>query len=229
MIQQYAIGGGKLAVDELVAGAHRVRVFEPNEGRLREFPAVGTIVDIYPNVSPAALAITSNQVFFNAVLGVQLMVYDAGPDGRFGTADDIAATPLIHPAGSPRAGLAVAGVGAMAISGNRMILNENFPPTVYLFDAGPDGRFNTPDDVGRKLAEVVAGLGDIAIAGEFAAFFDTGSSLGRQVELVHGFDGPIITLTNHYSAKSSLALESTGRVFWVDDLFAPPGIFVRAP
>src|SRR5438067_1299625 len=86
-----------------------------------------------------------------------------------------AATPLIHPAVSPRAGLAVAGVGAMSISGNRMILNENFPPTVYLFDAGPDGRFNTPDDVGRKLAEVVAGLGDIAIAGEFAAFFDTGS------------------------------------------------------
>jgi len=243
------IGGGKgLVVDHAYdAGrgtdvAH-YRILEPGTGTLATFPAKGSVVDVLADGMQASWAwvgaITAEQVFYPChawgTANLYLCVHDAGVDGIFGTADDplpatyASAVKLMHPTGSPRAGLEVYDARAVQVDKGRMILSEFSPPAIYLFDAGPDGRFNTADDRGRKLADISAYDAEVALAGDWSVYLDTGSPAGRQVWLVRGLDGAPTPVTEHYSAKTSPVLERSGRAFWVDSVFVPEAVFVRAP
>ncbi len=248
-VDRVAIGGGKALVQDYAWSAARntnvahYRVLEPGAGTLSTFASTGSVVDILPDGVREGwawnLAITRDQVFFPchdwATASLYLCVHGAGPDHVFGTADDprpatfASAVKLLHPAGSPRAGLPVADARALRVSGGRMILSEFSPGAIYLFDAGPDGLFNTADDRGRKLADITAYSSDVGVAGDWAAFLASGPPAGEQLYLVHGLDGPPTPVTSHYSAKSSPTLEPSGRAFWSDFVFVPEAVFVRAP
>jgi hypothetical protein len=176
-----------------------------------------------------AAGITARQAFFTCHgIATDLCVRNAGADGFFGTADDTTAT-LVHPPGSPRAGLAVHDARAFRVSGRRMLLAEFSPPALYLFDAGADGLFDGVGDRGRKLADGFFSPWNVALADGYAASVAEGSPMGEQIWLVRDFDGTPTPVTSYYSPKASLALEPSGRVFWVDSVFAPEAVFVRAP
>lgn len=243
------VGGGKALVLDWAYSAARgtnvahYRVLEPGAGTLSTFPATGTVVDVLPDGVrqswASSGAVTRDQVFYNchdwATSSVFLCVHGAGADRIFGTADDprpatyASAVRMLHPAGSPRAGLPVEDARALLVSGRRMIVSEFSPAGLFLFDAGGDGLFNTADDRGRRLAAITAYGNDVALAGDWAAFLDGGPPAGRQVWLVRGLDGPAVPITNHYSAKSAPTLEPSGRIFWSDFVFVPEAVFVRAP
>lgn len=243
------VGGGKGLVVDYAYDAVRAtnvahyRILEPGAGTLSTFGTTGTVVDVLADGSLAswswAGAITADQVFYVChawgTSDLYLCVHDAGADGAFGTGDDplpatfASAVKLLHPPGSPLAGQPVRDARALAVDGRRMILSEFSPPGIFLFDAGPDGRFNTADDRGRKLASLSAYDGEVALAGEWSAWLDTGSPAGRQVWLVRGLEGAPTPITEHYSAKTSPVLERSGRAFWVDSVFVPEAVFVRAP
>jgi hypothetical protein len=102
-------------------------------------------------------------------------------------------------------------------------------PGLYLLDSGRDGLFGTADDRERKLSAIAPPPGRYAVAGDWVTFLDAAAPGGLQVQLARGMDGPIYVVTDYYSAKRSLALDPSGRVYWIDAVFAPEGIFVRAP
>jgi hypothetical protein len=118
---------------------------------------------------------------------------------------------------------------AFRVSGRRMLLAEFSPPALYLFDAGPDRLFDTADDRGRKLADGFFSELDIALAGRVAAYVADGAPAGRQVYLVQDFAETPVPVSAHYSTKRDLVLEAGGRAFWVDSVFVPQAVFVRAP
>jgi len=219
------------------------RVLEPGSGTLSTFATTGSEVDVLADGVRDSWAwsgaITRNQVFYIchdwAGSTVLLCVHNAGPDGIFGTADDprpatyASAVRMLHPIGSPRAGQPVADARALRVSGRRMIVSEFSPPGLFLFDAGPDGLFNTADDRGRQLTDATGYSLDVALAGDWAAYLDGGEPAGRQVWLVRGFDGAATPVTSHYSAKTAPKLEPSGRAFWADFVFVPEAVFVRSP
>jgi hypothetical protein len=248
-VDELRLGGGKGLVLDWAYSAARAtnvrhyRVLEPGAGTLATFPTTGSVVDVIPDGvrwswAPSG-AITRDQVFYNchdwATSNVFLCVHNAGADRVFGTADDprpatyASAVRMLHPAGSPRAGLPVEDARALIVSGRRMLVSEFSPAGIFLFDAGADGLFNTADDRGRRLAGVTAYPSDVALAGDWAAFLDTGSPAGRQIWLVRGFDGAPTPVTSHYSGKTAPTLETSGRLFWGDLVFVPEAVFVRSP
>ncbi len=82
----------------------------------------------------------------------------------------------------------------------------------------------------RKIASIALfGPEDMSIAGDWAVYHDVGGSGGQQIYLVSGFDGPAYLLSTHYSAKRAPVADFTGRTFWVDNIFNPEGIMLRAP
>ncbi len=227
-----ALGGGKgIATESVGSNAYRFRILEPRSGTLATLPTTGAVVDALgvDQGWASAAGITARQAFFTCNgIATNLCVRNAGADGFFGTGDD-ATTTLAHPLGSPRAGLPVQDARAFRVSGTRMLLAEFSPPALYLFDAGTDGLFGGVGDRGRKLADGYFAPWDIALAGRYAAFVAEGSPVGPQVYLVRDLDGIPAPVTSHSSPKASLALEPSGRVFWVDWVFAPEAVFVRAP
>ncbi len=228
-----AAGGGKALVVENVAGVAHTKVIDPRGGLLRNAATGGAVVDVYPvgeNSNWArAWGVTARQAFFTCDdINTRLCVYDAGPDLAFGAgADDTPATFMLHATGSPVAGTHFDGP-SLAVSGRRLVVADQ--AGVHLRDAGADGVFNTADDRERRLS-TNTGLyqGTFAVAGDWVAFLDAGVPGGNQVQLVNGFDGPVLTVTSHYSAKRALTLEPSGRVRWVDGLFTPDAVFVYVP
>jgi Carboxypeptidase regulatory-like domain len=249
-VQRLHVGGGKGLVQDYafdpVRGTNvtHYRVLEPGAGKtLADMTGLMPAVDILGdgvNFNWSFVgALTARQVFYVChawgTATLYLCVHNAGADGVFGTADDprpatfASAVHLRHPAGSPRAGLDVSDARALAVNGRRMLVSEFSPPAVYLFDAGPDGLFNTTDDRGRKLADFAASDFDIAVAGDWAAFLYDGPPSGRQAWMVRGFDGDPICVTDHYSGKTSPMLDPGGRLSWVDSVFVPSAVFSRTP
>jgi hypothetical protein len=209
-----------------------VKIFDPGPaGLLKTAPAA---FNPYPG-APATVgenlnwerrpAINASQAFFicNGI-NANLCVYGAGADGKFGTGDDVAASYLKH------AGTATLyNSPSLVVSGTRMLITEASPPGLYLLDAGPDGLFNTADDKERKLASIGLYDGAMWLSGSWAAYLNTGGQGGQQVYLVSGFDGPAYLLSEHYSSKRAPVVDFTGRAFWLDGIFMPEGIMVRAP
>lgn len=230
-----ALGGGKAIATEAVgSNAYRFRILEPGSGTLATLPTTGAVVDPLGVDQGWALAagITTRQAFFTCNgIATDLCVLNAGPDGRFGTADDTTQAGMLHPLGSPRYIQPVHDVRAFRVSGRRMLLAEFSPPALYLFEAlGANGLFQGgAPDRGRKLADGYFAPWDIALTDEYAAFVAEGSPVGPQVYLVRNFDDVPLPVTAYSSPKASLALDPSGRVFWVDSVFAPEAVFVRAP
>jgi len=119
----------------------------------------------------------------------------------------------------------------MRVSGTRMILADaNGGIGVVLLDAGPDGLFNTADDRARQLTSHARSLAsEVAVAGDWAAWLDTGAPGGDQVFLLHGLDGAPMQLTASTSAKGHLALDPDGRVHWLDAVMSPQAIMTFVP
>lgn len=226
------VGGGKGMIQEYVgSNAYRFKILEPRGGTLATLPTAGAVVDAL-GVDQGwgwAYGVTARQAFYtcNGITS-NVCVRNAGADGWFGTGDDTT-TYLLHPTGSPRAPSAVHDARAFLVSGTRMLFAEFSPPALYLLDAGADKLFNTADDRGRKLADGYFDRTSIALAGRVAAYAADGSPAGRQVYLVSDFGETPAPVTAHYSSKTSLTLEPGGRAFWVDSVFAPEAVFVRAP
>jgi hypothetical protein len=209
-----------------------VKIFDPGAGGLlRSAPTAFNPYPGAPGTQGENLnwvrrpAINQSQAFFicNGI-GTNLCVYGAGADGKFGTADDVAATYLKHPGTAT-----LYNWPSVVVSGTRMLISEASPPGLYLLDAGPDGLFNTADDKERKLASVGLSDGQMWLSGNWATYLNNGGAGGQQVYLVSGFDGPAYLLSSYYSSKRAPVVDFTGRTFWLDGIFMPEGIMVRAP
>jgi hypothetical protein len=245
-VQSLFLGDGKAleldSVYDAVKGqpvAH-YHVLEPNAGTLATFPASGVAVDVIADgVSgnwATMGAITRDQAFYLchawSSSTTYLCVLNADPvTHRFTQAAApptfASAVKLVHPPGSPLAGQPFMNLRALRVSGGRMLAADY--SSLYLFDAGPDGLFNTADDRERIIANLAVSDDDIDVAGDWVAWLDYGAPGGRQVWLQRGFDGVAVPVTSHYSAKRTVSVEASGRVFWADGLFVPEGVFVRAP
>jgi hypothetical protein len=242
------VGGGKaLLMDPeynhtpYAATAIRYRIAEPNGGTLATFPTTGTTF-AFPGDGVRSSwatqgAITRDQAFYSCHAWASNVVYLCVLNANATTHRfDPASAPttyrttarLLHPTGSPRAGLPVEPLG-FQVSGNRMVVSEMTPDGVYLFDAGTDGIFGTADDRGRQIGSVGLYTSEISVAGDWVAFLTDGPPTGRQVWLIRGFDGDPVPVTNHYSTKTSVVVEPSGRVFWIDNVFVPEAVFMRSP
>lgn len=153
--------------------------------------------------------------------GWNCCVHHPGPDGLFGTADDV--TLVLNRPGTttpyPAYGVAVGGDKVAFSDGNDMIVVAT----------GPDGVFNTADDVAYDLGPIGSMTqGNIAVAGNYAAWLRSTSN-GIQVMYADLATGITRQLTTHYSNKESLALDPSGRLTWIDYGFTTPALFVYAP
>ncbi len=227
-----ALGDGKAIVLDVVgSNASRFKILEPGAGTLATFATTGTVLDALGVDQGWAMAhgITARQAFFtcNGITTNLCVRTASGAGGTFAAGDPVVY--LRHPAGSPPTPSFVHDARAFLVSGRRMLFAEFSPPALYLLDAGRDLLFGTGDDRGRKLADGYFSQLDIALAGRMAAFVAEGPPAGRQVHLVTDFTETPVPVSAHYSTKGGLVLEPGGRAFWVDSVFVPQAVFVRAP
>jgi hypothetical protein len=183
----------------------------------------------------SSLGITARQAFF-ACNGMswRLCVYGAGADGVFGGTGDSVVW-MAHAQNSPLKGQYFGVYGYMPsaeVSDDLMIISERSSGTAaatYLIWAGPDHLFNTSDDLERKLADVESYSPAMEVRGNWAAFLDDAPPGGLQLNVVEGLYGAVQLATDYWSPKGSLALEPTGRTYWIDGVLAPAGIMVWSP
>src|SRR5207237_419600 len=107
------------------------KVFDPGGGSLIDFTGPPGELTLGAPGWVQGLGITAHQAFFDVYESplIKSKVVNSGPDGLFGTADDVTAY-FLHPGGSPRAGQIVSGED-IRISGNRMLVGEGAPPSLY--------------------------------------------------------------------------------------------------
>ena len=100
----------------------------------------------------------------------------------------------------------------------RLIFSPEFGKLVVP-DPGPDGRFNTSDDVERDFGYVTTSAMEYDVAGDFVAWISASPGPGQQITVTNLATGAQRQLTTHYSQKQWVALEPSGRVAWRDLLF----------
>jgi hypothetical protein len=226
-------GGGKAIVKEISSASTRFyRIIEPRGGALRDAATLGRVVnagsDTCANCTNS-LAITSRQALVSCD-NAYLCVYNAGIDGEFGTADDPPPVHLNHATGSPAAGRAINPYRFRASSSTLAFVEAVGPgPTFYVLSAGPDGVFGTSDDREALVENFLNGYDHFSVVGDRVAFPLNGAPGGDQVLVLNGVGGSLVTVTHHYSVKTSTALDLSGRVYWIDSAFAPAGIFSYIP
>jgi hypothetical protein len=152
-----------------------------------------------------------------------ICVREPGPDGAYGTIDDIAF--ILRQPGTTAP---YQGITAMRLSGHRMAFLRN--AQVVVLEAGPDGHFNTADDVEIVVGPTTQSQGIyFDVAGDFVAWSTVGATGGMQVWLADVRLGTSRQVTDHYSGKYQVVVEPTGRVLWEDQVFPQAAVFVSAP
>lgn len=241
---------GALAVGEGKAAAYRDNgtamvpyVYEPSTsapaagtGPLRGATAVLLDAAGLSNSNNAhyyqSIAVSAKHVFWTCGTWPDLYVCYryAGALGKFGDGDDVTGQLLQPPTASSPYAPYPSWLG-FHVSGNRVGLVDN-NLGVRLLDAGPDGRFNVVNGAGDDF-EAVLGLGfddnAFALAGDYLAYSAAGTGGGTQITVLDLARGGQRQLTSHYSAKNDLALDPSGRLYWIDEAFANASVFLFAP
>jgi len=233
-----AVGGGKAMVVEKYwtggsygAGnyAARYHILDPGAGTLHGAVAV---YDPLPSGTNGYWAmppvITGAQAIYNCGsfvdLTVPVCVLGAGPDGRFNTSDDSAPAVLTH----VPSGVQVQNPSIVA-SSSLMLYSDGATGLTYLRDPGPAGLYDQADDRERVVSPRRHFEGALAVSGQWAAWIDQSDAGGDQVFVVNGYDGTVSQVTNHYSQKSGITIDSHGRTYWVDDVMTPATVMVYVP
>jgi hypothetical protein len=176
-------------------------------------------------------ALAPHQAFYTCP-GRNTCIASAGADDWFGTADDPPNGVLMHPTGSPRTGQPVQNA-FLAADGDWLVASEwangVVTPATYAIHAGPDHLFGTADDWEYQVSTNAYLGGSLALSGGWLAFIDYGPPGGNQVYLYDLVNRSVRQLTYHFSFKSNVTVDRTGRVYWVDNLFSNQSVFVRAP
>ncbi len=179
------------------------------------------------------IAVTAKHVFWTCgsyTTTMNVCYRYAGPNGKFGDADDVTGT-LLQPATASSPYSAYSGWLGFHASGNRVAVVDN-NLGVRLLDAGADGKFNVVSGSGDDF-ETVFGLTynptAFALAGDFLAFSAAGAGGGTQISMMDLLRGGQRQLTAHYSAKDNLTLDASGRLLWIDKAFANASVFLFAP
>jgi hypothetical protein len=178
------------------------------------------------------IAVSAKHVFWTCGTWPNLYVCYryAGANGKFDNVDDVSGQLLQPPtASSPYA--PYWGSLGFHVSGNRVGLVDN-NLGVRLLNAGPDGKFNIANGTGDDF-ETVLGLdydsNAFALAGNYLAYSAAGTGGGTQITVMDLARGGQRQLTSHYSAKNNLALDPSGRLYWIDRAFANASVFLFAP
>jgi hypothetical protein len=146
----------------------------------------------------------------------------------FSALDGATTTVLIHPTGSPDAGLPFFDVRGLRVAGERILIVQG--GTIYVLEAGPDGVLGNSDDVETNLGVHWPQLGQYDMAGNFVVYLEFGDPGGKQVTLVDLASGASPqAVTSHYSIKEQVVVEPSGRIYWQDAAFLNEAIFVRTP
>jgi hypothetical protein len=179
----------------------------------------GTSPNGYPGVSSRMAA-----YMCGGPSGWNLCVHHPGPDGLYGTPDDVAMV-----VNRPSTSLPY-NAWAVVVSGDKVAFrDENGNITVA--GTGPDGVFNTADDTEDVLGPAESNNdGSLALAGDYVAWFGIAAANdGGQVMVADLAKGTQRQATTHYSIKEQLAVDPSGRVTWIDYAFSAPAIFLYAP
>lgn len=211
--------GGKWGLVFTNAGGNRYLVSD-----LSAATPTATLLPVIPGTGPNSngFGISNTIVAYQCgYSGWNACVHHPGPDGVFGTSDDV--TLVLNRPGTttpyPAFGVAVGGDKVAFSNGTDMIVVAT----------GPDGVFNTADDVEYDLGPIGSMTqGNIAVAGSYAAWLRSTAN-GIQVMYADLANGITRQLTTHYSNKESLALDPSGRLSWIDYGFTTPALFVYAP
>jgi hypothetical protein len=202
------------------------RILEPGGGGTLH--GAVSAVDPYPagvsRDSARPPAITARQAFFS--YDSTMAVLGAGADGTFGTADDTGPTTMVHAQGSS----ATAG-GTIArpyvVASDELMLFAEGGGATYLRDPGSNGLYDLNGDRQRVISP--RALTKMAVAGHWAAWVDVGADGGDQVFVVNGYDGVPKQITQHYSQKSGLAIDPSGKAYWIDTVMFPAAVMAYVP
>jgi hypothetical protein len=217
-----ALGDGKIAMGLYAASLGGVEVWVWD-------PASGAVEGATPLRVAAAvpyfytLAISRDALLYSCASN-NVCLREAGSDHRFDATDATAA--VLRKGGG--AGAAFYPVFEVKVSGTRLALKEG--NSLWLLDAGRDGRFNTADDVETLIDASLPAWRAFDLAGNWLVWTNVGSGVdGTQAWLRDLRTGFTRALTTHYSGKTYPLVDASGRVYWQDAVFAPRGIFVHAP
>jgi hypothetical protein len=185
-----------------------------------------TLLPVITGTTPGnnGLGISSAMVAYQCYFsGWNACVHHPGADGLFGTADDV--TLVLYQPGTTTP----YGAYGLAVSGDKIAFRDGAGSFIVVA-TGPDGLFNTADDVHENLGPAASGsAGNLTVAGDFAAWLQIAGSSGLQVMVADLAKGAQRQVTRHSSMKESLALDPSGRLTWIDFGFSAPAIFVSAP
>jgi hypothetical protein len=197
-----------------------------------------------PNTSvasyPGGMGVSARHVVYTcadsgAGIGGAICVREPGPNGKFDRAgapgyDDV--TFLLRRPGTGPAWTTYSGTDSVKLDGDRLAFYYSLGgvPVVVAVDAGPDGKFNTADDVETVLGTYTqTGSQWIAVAGNYVAWMTAGVSGGPEPWVGDMREGTFRQLATHYSAKYGITVERSGRVIWEDQVFSTPAVFVCSP
>jgi hypothetical protein len=217
-----AVGGGKAIVR---ATGSTVQVLEPGAGSLRSGVTAVRIDSGTMTPSTWGVAIAGPHAFYGCNDGTTLRACYrwAGPDGTFGTGDDGATAYLRNPSG-----VLYYGVQSLKAQGRRLVFSPSYGK-VFVLDPGADGIFNTSDDAETDLGASATQTLDYDLAGDFAAWIDASVGPGPQIVVRNLATGAQRQLTTHYSPKTWVNVQPSGRVAWRDLVFTPSTVFVSTP
>ncbi len=120
-----------------------------------------------------------------------IYMYDLGPDGIYGTADDIGEVQITtNPA--HQGGNCCVGDYGPNIYGTRIVYEDwrNGNADIYMYDLGPDGIYGTADDSGEvQITTDTADQGNPAIHGNKIVWFDWRNGNGDIYMYDLGLDG----------------------------------------
>lgn len=218
-----AVSGGRA----IVRGSDgSVRILEPVAGSLRN-GVTAVQIDTLAGSTPSfwGVGLAGPHAFYGCNDGgsIRACYRHAGPNGVFGDADDGATAFLRNPSG-----VLYYGVQSLRGQGNRLIFSPSYGHVVVL-DPGDDGVFNTGDELEWDLGGISTQVDDYDLADDVVAWVDEVAGAGLQVFAMNLRDGTRRRLTDHYSAKTCVAVDPVGRVAWRDSVFAQPIVFVGTP
>jgi hypothetical protein len=209
-------------------GTSVFNVYVPNAGLTAWTASTMTGVPAGYSYANFGMAVTASQAVTACINGTTFAYHVCVRE--FGAPDRLFT--LTRPNGSNYSNLL-----AVASSGHRVALIADGPvggdpPHLYVLDAGPDGHLSLGgDDIEVDYGVAADGkAGAVDIAGDMVAWItDNGSNNGQQVFLADFALRTQRALTTHFSTKSQVVVDASGRVAWRDGVFSTGGIFVNAP
>lgn len=221
------VGGGKAILFPGPAHESKPVIVEPGTLGL----ANGSLVSA-PSGTDTVYYGTQAGVSRNAAVWLgrfgEVFVWQAGVDGKFGTADDV---PTVSLKAAP-ANVSEYRAGSIAHADSRIAMGNTNWSSISVVDAGIDKLFNTTDDttltVPAERGEF--GVRFLSIAGDYMAWVGLDPATGTdQVYLYDFLTNSVTQITNHQSQKTDLHLTAKGRLLWVDSVFPYRSVFSFVP